>query len=910
MNPKINTSVRGRGKWGDFLVAFVPLSWCVNILLNSNFILRMIEWQNESSLFTIRIHGKQWYWVYKFDLKDMLDIWTAPKNVGKNRWAFINANELSVNDFYVQAVQARTKARWLRDYWIAAEEKDIKPRSTGDVFSAYEPKLEDSASRLTIESLTDVYKEPTKKPETEEEAARRIKIETLLKSIVKPKNVTPAKPIVTPDHWSNIVVDFKTNNVNLNVDIGESVTELQALYSQVSVVPAVMEEVDYKNILAIGAKFESLGLEDFDEFILSHVVDKLPCLTFTGTRFETLWTEDIAEFILTNVVDKSPCLAPTPEDTQESALYEGYLNYVTYADFAEASTLADLYGLFGRSRTHAMNLALNHWLTKLTEYTVLDDELFSLLFSDNGEFISDLEELDLLFESEQVKSAFADYTVFDDEFVDSLVSDQGESTSDCEASDLFLEPEQPTYGMFTEDELTFLIEAGRKCVAALQTVDIKDLAIKFNNDITFINTGETLAEAFKLLIDSEIDLENSTDEPFEVLLKNLRCVRSYLEANDIAPESIFDEFDEPAMQDIRDAAPVSIPQQEIIKLNEFNIQDPNLFNFAGISYSPIVPEWFAPQTEAAFISAFTDNAPLTSKANPAALHYYSVPLDDLWDIDHTLRKFKPVGPMRLMKTLLTPENIKNTSDILRVRFNDDSGTSPKVEDNSENFWILKQKRYKKKQQISESEYLITDFYDSRVYTRNDKKPSFLTSRLLLNGAIADAVDSLRLESEKEDEEFTGFAFYRAVRNNKKHGELLPVTLSRRLLRTKKTLVLPAHVNMTLVTNSYDVVHSWFIPGLGIKIDCVPGRSTHHSLYIDNVGFYYGQCAEICGRYHHHMPIRVCALPFEHFLVWWRAKGLPKLLKIKLTDPNKDKERLPNTLYAHEVINYSNLKYYW
>ncbi|MBL7934610.1 MAG: hypothetical protein JNM51_02230 [Bacteroidia bacterium] len=50
------------------------------------------------------------------------------------------------------------------------------------------------------------------------------------------------------------------------------------------------------------------------------------------------------------------------------------------------------------------------------------------------------------------------------------------------------------------------------------------------------------------------------------------------------------------------------------------------------------------------------------------------------------------------------------------------------------------------------------------------------------------------------------------------------------------------------------------------MDCVPGRSTHHTFYIDNIGFYYGQCAEICGRYHHHMPIRLCALPFEHFVV--------------------------------------------
>lgn len=50
-------------------------------------------------------------------------------------------------------------------------------------------------------------------------------------------------------------------------------------------------------------------------------------------------------------------------------------------------------------------------------------------------------------------------------------------------------------------------------------------------------------------------------------------------------------------------------------------------------------------------------------------------------------------------------------------------------------------------------------------------------------------------------------------------------------------------------------------------------------YIDNVGFYYGQCAEICGRYHHHMPIRLCALPFEQFLVWWQRRGVKRLHRV-------------------------------
>lgn len=96
---------------------------------------------------------------------------------------------------------------------------------------------------------------------------------------------------------------------------------------------------------------------------------------------------------------------------------------------------------------------------------------------------------------------------------------------------------------------------------------------------------------------------------------------------------------------------------------------------------------------------------------------------------------------------------------------------------------------------------------------------------------------------------------------------MPIENSQRLLRTKELLVLPSHVNLTVITLSKDVVHSWFIPGLGLKLDCVPGRATHHSFYIERSGFYYGQCAEICGRYHHHMPISLCALSFEHFMAW-------------------------------------------
>jgi heme/copper-type cytochrome/quinol oxidase subunit 2 len=160
------------------------------------------------------------------------------------------------------------------------------------------------------------------------------------------------------------------------------------------------------------------------------------------------------------------------------------------------------------------------------------------------------------------------------------------------------------------------------------------------------------------------------------------------------------------------------------------------------------------------------------------------------------------------------------------------------------FLVIKQKRYTIKKRILEKNF------KTHVLSNNiPVKSSFF----LENGVSEDT----KLDLSK---------VYKFFKKNKSRTELFNVATSRRLLRTRHILLLPAHVNITAITNSYDVVHSWFIPGLGLKMDCIPGRATHHTFYADSVGFYYGQCAEICGRYHHHMPIRVCVLPYEQFLI--------------------------------------------
>ena len=58
-SPKASSSYRPHGKWGDLLIVLIPVWWCANILINSNFLLKVLEWQSECNLFTVRIRGKQ-----------------------------------------------------------------------------------------------------------------------------------------------------------------------------------------------------------------------------------------------------------------------------------------------------------------------------------------------------------------------------------------------------------------------------------------------------------------------------------------------------------------------------------------------------------------------------------------------------------------------------------------------------------------------------------------------------------------------------------------------------------------------------------------------------------------------------------------------------------------------------------
>lgn len=67
-------------------------------------------------------------------------------------------------------------------------------------------------------------------------------------------------------------------------------------------------------------------------------------------------------------------------------------------------------------------------------------------------------------------------------------------------------------------------------------------------------------------------------------------------------------------------------------------------------------------------------------------------------------------------------------------------------------------------------------------------------------------------------------------------------------------------------SSFDVLHSFALPSMGLKVDAVPGRINQLELFIKRSGVFFGQCSEICGVGHAFMPIEVHAISYLNFLV--------------------------------------------
>lgn len=502
--PRLATTLRPHGKWGDVIICLIPVSWCANIITNSNFILRMIEWQAETGLLTIRIRGKQWYWIYKFELKTFTDILTVPKNIGRNKWQITTPGDIQIADDYLHILQLRSQNKWVKKYWNDLSQKYSRSKN----FHLISPQ----------------------------------------------------------------------------------------------------EQLQYN------------FYEKYDQLVTLNKINK----------------------ITLNVSNN------------------GFLDVYTMSDY-KLSNNTILRNNFWNNLITRVNNKKNSWID-LTEK------------HEKGGFIN--------------KSGFVDL-------------------------------------------LKTNFYANRRGQMELKT------------------------SVFNLI---NINIKN--DNKYSRILYNYN---DFLEVNRWVKKS--QGMNTPA------------------RLIKFPISNKTNFNFDG-----------------------------------------------------------------------------DVLNLFRFRYSENENSVKHKPIPHSTFLTMKQKRYKRRKNIPAR---VKYFKDAKG--NNTKKVRWSANPYLFNN---EAIIQDFGNPTKQ---------YNLMKKNKTRYSNTSVVLSKRMLRTRRTLVLPAHVNITAVTNSYDVIHSWFIPGLGLKMDCIPGRATHHSFYIDNVGFYYGQCAEVCGRFHHHMPIRICALPFEHFLLWWHTFGLPKLL---------------------------------
>lgn len=89
----------------------------------------------------------------------------------------------------------------------------------------------------------------------------------------------------------------------------------------------------------------------------------------------------------------------------------------------------------------------------------------------------------------------------------------------------------------------------------------------------------------------------------------------------------------------------------------------------------------------------------------------------------------------------------------------------------------------------------------------------------------------------------------------------------RALDVDARVALPYLTQVRVLVTAADVIHSWALPRLGVKIDAVPGRLNQVRIFRTQAGLYFGQCSEICGANHRFIPVVVESVQPKVFVDW-------------------------------------------
>jgi len=130
---------------------------------------------------------------------------------------------------------------------------------------------------------------------------------------------------------------------------------------------------------------------------------------------------------------------------------------------------------------------------------------------------------------------------------------------------------------------------------------------------------------------------------------------------------------------------------------------------------------------------------------------------------------------------------------------------------------------------------------------------------------------MRIRKRKFRSDFLNYNSYMINSESLKIGKL-------RNLEVDKPLVLKLWCLYKIITTSSDVIHSFSVPTLGLKIDSVPGRLKEVKTLVLMPGIYFGQCSELCGVNHSYMPIKLEC--FKFFKKCYVSLKNPRLKKRK------------------------------
>lgn len=146
----------------------------------------------------------------------------------------------------------------------------------------------------------------------------------------------------------------------------------------------------------------------------------------------------------------------------------------------------------------------------------------------------------------------------------------------------------------------------------------------------------------------------------------------------------------------------------------------------------------------------------------------------------------------------------------------------------------------------------------------------------------------RWQYEYVDEEFSFFSNLTTptdqIQNRQAKGENY-------LLEVDNPLKIPVGKKVRFLLTSNDVIHSWWVPKLGVKKDAIPGFINEAWTRIDEPGTYRGQCTELCGKGHAFMPIVVEAVPQEEFQTWVADKRAAAEHERELTQKDWTRQEL-------------------